>query len=519
MINTVVTISGITYTPNNLQLSKTMSEFTASSNFSAKFDSPFGRHKTDFNIGNEVIIYADKDTPATTKIFTGILETRSFEGGENTQNLTLKGRDYTARLMDVTVEPVVYTNSEISTIVIDIINNEVSNITTNNVNVTSTTLPRIAFNHQSVYDALTQLAELSGFVFYVDVNKDLHFELANSISSSQTFDNTNILYSQFDTDREDFANIVWVYGDRQLTASPRHIFLQDATLGSVVTLTYKPHNTQVQSSVNAGSTLVGGVFQMVSPDSVSGIDYLVSFEDRQIIMVSGTTPGYSKIPPNGGSLVISYDRDIPIVKFGLNQASINAYGPKEKIIIDKTIKDPNTAKNILLSELDNSLPFDRIELAVKGWYNLTPGQTAIVNLSDFNLSGNSVGILEVNYDFNPKSIMSEKVININLDNKINDITDQFVKLNKRLTKIEAGDASPTDLITRLEFMTGSVIVVGSRWNVYVRGLGSSFILGKGYHDITGPTFGGILGSTVASGINFLGDSRSGLRLAVSGGYY
>jgi len=453
-------------------------------------------------------------------LFRGILETRSFEGEETNQNLSLTGRDYTARFKDLTVEPVTYTNSEISTIVTNIIQNEVPEITTNNVNATVITLPRIAFNHTTVFDALTQLAELANFVFYIDNNKDLHFEEKNSISSSLTFDNTNILSAQADTTRENFNNIIWVYGDRQLTTAPQHIFVQTAALGSVITLPYKPHNTQVRSSqFPAGSILKGGVFNMISPSSVSGLEYLVNFDDRQIIMVSGTTPGYSRIPPNGGSIVVVYDRSVPIAKFGQDNVSIANYGPKEKIIIDKNIKDPQTAKNILLTELQNSLPIDELEVRLKGWEVITPSNTAIINLPDFNLSGKTVGILEANYNFNPTTTQTEQVLSISLDNKMGDLTDQIVDLNKRLKKLEAGDTSDTDLITRLEFSEGSVLVVGSRWNVSIRGLGSSFILGVGPHGVTGPTFGGIIGSVVASGINFLGDSRSGLHLVFSGGYY
>ena len=73
-----------------------------------------------------------------------------------------------------------------------IIDNEVQDVTTTNVDVTTTTLPRIAFNHQSVYDALTQLAELAGFVFYIDVDKDLHFEAKESITSGIILNNTNL---------------------------------------------------------------------------------------------------------------------------------------------------------------------------------------------------------------------------------------------------------------------------------------------------------------------------------------
>jgi hypothetical protein len=43
-----------------------------------------------------------------------------------------------------------------------------------------------------IFDALKQLAQLSGYIFYVDVDKDLHFEMAENVSSGVTLDNTNL---------------------------------------------------------------------------------------------------------------------------------------------------------------------------------------------------------------------------------------------------------------------------------------------------------------------------------------
>ncbi|MEK7111793.1 MAG: hypothetical protein AAB875_00540, partial [Patescibacteria group bacterium] len=327
--------------------------------------------------------------------------------------------------------------------------------------------------------------------------------------------------AHFDTSRENFVNRVWVYGDRQLTHAPVNIFTQDASLGSVVTLTYNPHNTQVQSSAFPGSTLIGGIFNMVTPNSVSGLDYLVNYEDRQIIMVSGTTAGYSKIPPNGGSLVTNYDRSVPIAKFKEDTASINLYGPKEKIIVDKSIKDPATATSIVLTELENSTPLDEIELNLKGWFTFTPSQTVGVNIPNFNLSGTAIGILDVNYNFNPITIQNENVIQISLDNKITDITDQIVDLHRRLKQIEAGEIG-IGAITRLTSFTGSVLMVGSKFIVYTRFVGSSFIFGgvSTGSILTGTTGSirlGLLGSSTGS-VSFLGDSRSGLTFVTSGGY-
>ena len=240
------------------------------------------------------IYNAGNGTENDQNIFTGILEKRSFEGDNNTQRILLSGRDFSARLQDATVEPKVFTNSEISTIVKDIIDNNVSNITTTNVNVTTVTLPRISFNHTPVFDALQQLAELAGFRFYVDVSKDLHFEEKDSSDSGIILNTTNIVRGKSETTREGLANIVFVYGARQLTGKEEFFSggspFVNSQSGSVFTLKSKPFNTEVRTSDFPGSVLIGGIFGLFE-SFISGtdtaFDYLVNFEDRKIILVSG----------------------------------------------------------------------------------------------------------------------------------------------------------------------------------------------------------------------------------------
>jgi len=519
-IKTKVTIAG-TIVPDyqNLRVIRSQSKQGISSRFNLIIDSPYGRHRDDYSVGNEIKIYADKYTDPSKNIFTGIVEEVKFEGKETSQVVILRGRDYTSRLMDVTVEPIVYSNSEISTIVTNIIDNEVDNITTTNVGVTETTLKRISFNHEPVFDALKQLAELAGFIFYVDENKDLHFEKEDSGSSGITFDNTNLLKVNFDTTREGMANRVWVYGDRQLYGVKEVIPTANLTTGSIMTLLHKPRHTQVEISNFPGSLLQGGIFDMVvSP--TSGPDYLVNFHDKQIVFVSGDSNGigYNTIPGVGGSAIINYDKEIPIVKFGENRASIAAYGPKEEIIMDKSIQDPIHAKNILFKALEDSDPIDKMEGTVKGWYDLTPGQTVTLNLNDFNIINREVGILEIQYDFDKNTIHSEKVIKLRLNNKMFDVTDKIRDLFQRMKDLESQDISTGDVITRLEMGTGNFSLIGSYWEIRTRTLGSSFILG---HPGTqsNPQPGGILGSVVSSGINFLGDSRAGLITQQSGGNF
>jgi len=478
MIRTKITINGTEFIDyKNLTINKTMSVYGATSSFNLLFDSPFGRHKTDFNVNNEIKIYANQDADPTTNIFTGIVEEVKFDGEETTQECTLTGRDYTARLMDVTVEPSVYSDSEISTIVKDIVANYTQDITTTNVDVTSTTLSRIAFNHLSVFEAIKQLSELSGFYFYVDENKDLHFEELETTSSGVVLDNSNILKATFSRNREGMANKIWIYGDRQLTTAPTETFALGATPGSSFILAYQPHNTQVRTSnVTPGSNLKGGIRNMVSEISASGLHYLVDFFDREILFISGTTVGYSAFPNANGSVVINYEREVPIVKFGQDNASISMFGPKSLVIQDKSIKDPLTAQAILFDKLSKVNPLNEYELDIDGWFSLTPGQTINVNLSDFNINNLTSSILNVDYRFDKNTIQSENVMSLTLNNKPLDITDEFREVKRRIEALESADKSATDLLTRFEFGLGSFDLVGSRWEVR-----TSTVTGSAYH--------------------------------------
>lgn len=509
-VNVSLSVGGTTVEDfEELNIETNNGDYNTSSNFQVTIDSPYGRHKSDFTIGEEVAINADKDQSPETNIFTGIVESISFSGEENEEKITLSGRDYTARLMDATVEPTVYTNSEISTIVTDIINNFVEDITTTNVNVTGLTLERIAFNHVNAFDAIQQLAELAGFRFYVDSSKDLHFEERAETTLSDdagiTLNNTNVYSATFDTTREGFANHFWVYGDRFLTAAPTEILSAGNPAGSVFTLVSRPHNTTVfTSNTTPGSPLKGGIFNIGITNFTSGVDYLVNFYDKQIIFVSGTDIGYSTYPNNNGSVVVEYFRETPIVKFGRDSISSSLYGPKNLIIKDKNIKDPKTAERILKEKIKETSPLEKMELGLKGWFTFNVGQTVTLNIPDFNINNETyVPILSINYNFTKESQLSERIITVRLKNKITDITDSFKEMNDRIVSIEGEDFQQEDLLTRLEFSTGSVLVVGSVWSVATRNINDSFILSHSNNAVLGhvgsPNIGSIEGATWESG--------------------
>ncbi len=518
VIFTKLTIGGTTFDDQTrMEVVSSIGANNTSSNFIINFPNDRGKHNTDFNIDDEVVIFADKDTdPAVTKKITGIVEDIRFKGIGQFEQIELVGRDFTARLMDSTVEPVVFNNAEVSTIITNIISNNVSDITTNNVDVTTTTLTHIAFNHIPVYDALKQLAELSGFNFFVDTDKDLNFKVKGGVVSGVTLGSgTNITKSRFRTMDRELYNKVWVYGDRELTGI-RDEFQGDGLETNFI-LSYKPHNTQVVVGGLGSVTLQGGIFEVVAGDATSGIDYLVDFDQQRIIFTSGTAAG-NNIPAEFASIFVDYDRSTPIIKFGEDRTSIEQFGPHTKVVVDKNIRDPQMARDQVISILnESSQPATQGIIDVEGIIDLTAGNTIIVNEPFYNINNVTYDILEVKYIFTPKNNESDQVLIVKVSKRLKDITDTIKQLILDVKKLQVDDIDNVDVISRLEFAAGSLGVKVSDWKVKTRTLGSSFILGKGPHGVTGPTFGGILGSIVASGINFLGDSRSALSIQRSGG--
>lgn len=525
MIFNAITIGGSDVgDTKSLRVNRAISETNQASDFNLLIDSPFGRHKTDYNVGDDVIIKADQDAAATTTIFRGIVESKEFEGEGLNQRLRITGRDYSARLMDNTVEPVVYTNTEIGSIVRNIVTNNLSDIGSVNVTTTQTTLPRIAFNQNPVYDAINTLADLAGYSFYVDTNKDLHFELVGSSSTGLTFGSGNIIEAHIRTTRENMGNKVWVYGDRYL-AGFREI-LDSQHPGSVYTLQFKPHHSEISTNLTGGSVLKGGILGLTN-ELISGTDYLVNFHDKQLVFVSGTQVGYSTIPSAAGSVIAIYDREIPIVKYGENRQSISSFGAKTRVINDKTIRDPNTAVQILNAELKKSDPLNNMELELRGWFTFSPGQTANVSIPDYNISQSGVQIISMNYNFSPVNNSRESVISIKLDKKEVDITDKIADLKKRLDLLEGLDRQSTDVYTRLETTTGSFLMIGSYYEVRAKWHGSEFRVWPSDdtppRESGGVTRLGLLNSSVGLGtgsISYLASGTFGhpLTILTSGGY-
>ena len=476
-VYTKITIEGTEYNPDDINLERSIGEYNAVSNFKVTFNNYAGQHDDTFSLNDEVKIYADLDTdPATTLLFTGIIESIDYSGSGNSERLTIIGRDYGAVLMDMSIQPVVYKNTDCGAIVKSVVEQNaqglvgVANVDT----ATGTILEKLAFNHNPIFDAIKQIAELCGYIFYVDENKVLNFVEKDSVSSGLTFDNTNITKADFKIDDSKVFNKIWVYGDRILTGATDTGGIGDG--GSVFPLNDYAYNSRV--FVDSVLQEPGGVYQMDNP-STDNVKYLVNFTDKQIVFTSGTTAG-DNIPASGTSNIqVDYERNTPILKYKQDADSIGAYGPKTKVITDTDIKDYSQANDKAAAVLnENKDPKIQGDIDLYGVVDVTPGNTCIVNIPFQNVNNQTYKILNADYRFTPENCLSNQVLHLTLNLKINDFTDTLKDTVLRIKKAETGALQQA--LTRLETSTDT-IPIDSRYEVWELNVNDNFVFHSGKH--------------------------------------
>jgi prophage tail gpP-like protein len=418
---------------------------------------------------------------SATKLLNGKIDDINYSGKDNNELLTISGRDFGSILQDIIVSPRIFKDTEVSEIVTAIMSQNISQITTNNVNTTTTTLDKITFTNISVYDALHQLAELAGFYFYVDTDKDLHFEEKESISSGITLDNTNTVSAKFTTSEQDQYTKVTVQGDRQLTAAEQIMTTGTDNTGSTYILDDKPYSVGVVLSGASNTTLSpGGVFNISDP-AEENVKYLVDFQNRSVILTSGTTAG-DNIQATGSVVIFNYNRSTPVISI----KEVPANYPKHKIITDRNIKDINEAADKAQTFLDeHKNPKTEEIVEIDGIVDVTPGNTTIVNLPNHNQNNVTYAITNALYEFNPTNIRSDRVLTVRLNKKISNFIDIMKEQVLRLRALESSETDSS--ITSVETETNPIGVANTT-EVISRSIGSAFYFHTPGHDqLNSPT--------------------------------
>lgn len=495
VVNTKLTIGGTEYTDvNQILINKSTNDFNTTSDFTIEFDNINGEYNDEFSLNDEVIVYADLDATPTTKIFLGVIENIKYMGKPQKDKITLTGRDYGAVLMDIIVSPRIYKNTETSEILkaLMIQNANTTGITMTNVNATSTTIDKITFNNICLFDALKQLGEISGFYFFIDNDKDLNFIERDSVSSGLTFNNTNVTNSTFRVVDNDIFNSVTVYGDRQLTGV-REVFGTQA--GSIYFLDDKPSNVTVIGSANPNVYIQPGGIEGISDPSTDDVHFLVNYNSKSVTLTSGTAAGYNTGWIGSTAIIIDYQRSSPLISIREDDASQTAYGKKDKMIIDRNIKEldeANLKANTYLAEHKD--PTIQGSIEIYGVCNVNVGQTAVIDIPWQNVSSQTYMILTANYSFNKSNNLSNQVLKVNLNKKVRNFIDYMKEQELRLRNLEGSEVDTS--ITNLSLATGSIHVESS-YVVISYSLGSAFMFHVPNHNkldsstsLLGPIVGG-----------------------------
>jgi len=276
------------------------------------------------------------------RIFGGsIVETEEIIDGQ-LKFFRVGCKDFT-HLMDKTLVVRRYENfGTANDIIADIFANFVeAGFTLTNVNA-PITIDDVNFNHFYVSDALQKLADLIGFDWYVDYDKDVHF-----FSKEETIS----IFSLFEpTEAQQIAgqdgNFVWnslIISENIHQLRNKIIVRGGTVLGNTRTVSYDADGDQVlflvgQNHINL-TVKKNAVTQTLGKE---GIDD----GDVSIATLYNPNSGYVRFktkPTAGDTIAITSTPAFPLIKVFKDNASITKFGEFEFVLVDKNIKSSEAA--------------------------------------------------------------------------------------------------------------------------------------------------------------------------------
>jgi len=289
-------------------------------------------------IGDSVVV-----SDGATKMFGG--EVVNIEESTEGKVLTCKVmcKDYTHQL-DKKLVYDTFEDEAVEDIVSSIITTYCPSFTTTNVAVTGIELKYILFNYQQPSKCLEELAELIGYDWYVDYDKDIHF-FSKATGETTAFDLTDdsgnyvfdsLTFSENDTQ---LRNAVYVRGGEYVGDSRG----DKVGVGDGTTKSFKlPYRYNEEPTVT-----VGGSGKTV------GIDFIDSEDDYDCLWNYNEKIVKFKTAPVSGDVVATGKPLIPVLIKTKSSASINAYGEYEHVIVDKTILTKESARQRAEAEFDD----------------------------------------------------------------------------------------------------------------------------------------------------------------------
>jgi len=295
-------------------------------------------------VNDEIGLYENE-----VKIFGGhIVKVTKEVEGKKVLVYKVEAKDYTY-LMDKKLVKETYEDTLVEDIITDIVSNYLpSGFTTNNVASTGITLKYIMFDYEEPSKCFQRLAEMIGYDWYVDENKDIHF-FSKEEGETAPFNLTDTgtpVYKDLviREDQKQIKNVIYVRGGEYVG----DLRTDKVGAGDGETKVFKlPYRYDEKPSVT-----VGGVSQTV------GIDFLDSEDDYDCLWnYQEKIIRFKTAPASGDDIEVTGYPLIPVLIKAQDTSSISKYGEREFRIIDKTIKTKEAARRRAQAELtDYSLP-------------------------------------------------------------------------------------------------------------------------------------------------------------------
>lgn len=292
-------------------------------------------------------------TEGVKKIFAGrIIEVKDIVIGGKLERVEISAKDWTFDL-DRKMVVEVYENKTaefaLTDVSVGIIPKYTSGFTSTNVKTGAGTIKKIKFNYEYPSRAIQKIADLFGWDWYVDFDKDVHFFLSETRSAPFEINETDkdgFIKDSFEmkADLSQVKNSVYVRGGiktESLSAANSEKYNADGQR-TVFSLGHKFLADTAFTVKVAGVDKSEGLF---GKDDPNNFDVLYDPNRPAIIFRENNKP------TNGQLVEIFGTYELPIVLYRSDQTSIDKYGEFQFRIVDENIKSKDEASQKAAAEL------------------------------------------------------------------------------------------------------------------------------------------------------------------------
>lgn len=245
-----------------------------------------------------------------------------------------------------------YQNTTLQAIIFDLIYRYANDygFTTDSVQGADIAVKSVSFSEITLSDCLNKLAKLTGYYWYVDFYKDLHFFKRNDESApfNLTDESANYIYDSLVV-KDDFSQIrnsVKVTGGEAVSNSRTEKLAGD---GERDTFPLGNKFSEVPTVAIAGVSKTVGV-DFIQKDE--DYDVMWSFQQKYLRFTSGNTPP-KPVSPATTNIDVTGTPLKPIVIKRLHAPSISQYGLYEHAVKNDSIKSRDEALQFALTDLQS----------------------------------------------------------------------------------------------------------------------------------------------------------------------